>query len=473
MSMSGTGPVQLSPVVIRGGTVVNAADCREATVVAQGGRITAMLAPDAPLPDLGQSVRVIDADGCRVLPGGVDPHVHVATSLGEYQTADGHAEASIAALVGGTTTMVDFAIPDDGLTPLEAADERIGLSASARCPVVLHGCVTQAFSGDVAAQLAGMVERGIRSVKVFTTYRDAFMATQDQIFQVLSGMRDAGGLTYVHAEWDPMVFRLQADHEASHRAVAAEHHVMRPVDVEVVAVRQVLTVAEALGAPVYFVHLSSPLSLAEVHAARARGLHAYAETCPHYLLLTDEKYRSAAGPEFLCCPPLREKGVTAQLMESAGAGRIDAIGSDHCCFTREQKYRREDVRQAPFGLPGVETRMPLMIDELAIRRSVPWPQVVDMLCATPARLNGVYPRKGIIAVGSDADIMIIDPERNRRSLRSRDLHMPTDIEPYADHEPVAWPLWVICGGRVVVDDGTFTDPGPGPGYLASDAVGPW
>ena len=240
-----------------------------------------------------------------------------------------------------------------------------------------------------------------------------------------------------------------------------------------VAVRQVLTVAEALGAPVYFVHLSSPLSLAEVHAARARGLHAYAETCPHYLLLTDEKYRSAAGPEFLCCPPLREKAVTAQLMESAGAGRIDAIGSDHCCFTREQKYRREDVRQAPFGLPGVETRMPLMIDELRCAQVRPVAAGRGhVVCHTgPAQRD--LPRKGTIAVGSDADIMIIDPERNRRSLHSRDLHMPTDIEPYADHEPVAWPLWVISGGRVVVDDGTFADPGPGPGYLASDAVGPW
>jgi dihydropyrimidinase len=473
MSTPDAGPAQLPAVVIKGGTVVNAADCRDATVVAQDGQITAILAPDAPLPDLGQETKIIDAAGCQVLPGGVDPHVHVATSLGEYQTADGHADASIAALVGGTTTMVDFAIPDGGLSPLEAVDGRIRLAASARCHVVLHGCVTQAFSGDVAAQLAGMVERGIRTVKVFTTYRDAFMATDDQIFQVLCSMRDAGGLTYVHAEWDPLVFRLQADHEARHRSVSAEHHVMRPVDVEVVAVRQVLTVAEALGAPVYFVHLSSPLSLADVRAARGRGLHAYAETCPHYLLLTDEKYRSPAGPEYLCCPPLRGKAVTAQLMESAGAGQIDTIGSDHCCFTREQKYRRQDVRQAPFGLPGVETRMPLMIDELAVRRSVPWPQVVGMLCATPARLNGIYPRKGTIAVGSDADIVIIDPQRNRRSLRSSDMHMPTDIEPYADHEPVAWPLWVISSGRVVVNDGTFADPGPGPGYLASDAVGPW
>src|SRR5262249_27665701 len=154
------------------------------------------------------SARVIDARGCFVLPGGVDPHVHVATSLGEYRTADGHAEASMAALVGGTTTIVDFAIPDDGMTPLEAADERIRLSAQARCAVVVHGCITQGFSGDLGPHLAGLVERGIRSVKVFTTYRDAFMATDDQIFGVLAGMRDAGGLTYVHAEWDPLVFSL-------------------------------------------------------------------------------------------------------------------------------------------------------------------------------------------------------------------------------------------------------------------------
>lgn len=378
----------------------------------------------------------------------------------------------MAALVGGTTTMVDFAIPGDGMTPLEAADERIRLSAESRCPVVLHGCVTQAFTGDVGAQLAGLVERGIRSVKVFTTYRDGFMATDDQVFQVLSGMRDAHGLTYVHAEWDPLVFSLQAAHEACGRAVSAEHHAMRPAEVEIVAVRQVLTVAEALGAPVYFVHLSTPESVADVRAARGRGVRAYAETCPHYLLLTDEAYRSEAGPEFLCCPPLRAQDIRSALMEAVQAGHVDAIGSDHCCFTREQKYRHPDVRLAPFGLPGVETRFPLMIDELAVRRSVPWPRVVDMLCTTPARLNGIYPQKGTIAAGSDADIVIIDPRRNKRPLRGSDLHMLTDIQPYADHEAVAWPLWVISGGRVVVNEGAFTDPGPGPGYLASGAIVP-
>ena len=464
---------QAALIVIRGGTVVNATDSRQATVVIDGGRVTAVASPDAPLPDLGRPARTVDAQGCYVLPGGVDPHVHVATSLGEYRTADGHAEASVAALVGGTTTIVDFAIPDGDLSPLEAVDERIRLSAQARCSVALHGCVTQAFSGDLREQLAGMVERGIRSVKLFTTYRDAFMATEDQIFQVASFMRDAHGITYVHAEWDPLVFSLQADHEARHHAVAAEHHVMRPVTVETVAVRQVLTVAEALGAPVYFVHLSTAESLADVRAARARGLRAYAETCPHYLLLTDERYRSAAGPEFLCCPPLRDQAVRSRLMAAAVAGQIDTIGSDHCCFTREQKYRHSDVRQAPFGLPGVETRLPLMIDELVLRRSVPWPRLVDMLSTTPARLNGIYPAKGTIAPGSDADIVIIDPDRNRRGLHGRDLNMATDIEPYADHQPVAWPLWVISGGRVVVEDGKFADPGPGPGYLASQPVGPW
>jgi dihydropyrimidinase len=310
-------------------------------------------------------------------------------------------------------------------------------------------------------------------VKVFTTYRDAFMATEDQVFAVLAGMRDAQGLTYVHAEWDPLVFSLQAEHAARDRVASAEHHIMRPTAVEVVAVRQVLTVAEALAAPVYFVHLSTPESVADVRAARGRGMRAYAETCPHYLLLTDETYRSASGPEFLCCPPLRSRQVSSALMESVREGRIDAIGSDHCCFTREQKYRHADVRQAPFGLPGVETRIPLMIDELAVRRSVPWPRVVDMLSTTPARLNGVYPQKGAIAAGSDADIVIIDPRRNKHSLRGGDLHMHTDIEPYAGHEPAAWPLWVISGGRVVVDEGTFTDPGPGRGYLPSGAILPW
>ncbi len=469
---SGSGN-HASPIVIQGGTVVNATDARQATVVIDGGRVTAVMAPDTPIPALGRPPRMIDARGCYVLPGGVDPHVHVATSLGEYRTADGHMEASIAALAGGTTTIIDFAIPDGELSPLQAVDERIRLAAEARCSVALHACVTQAFSGDLRQQLAGMVERGIRSVKLFTTYRDAFMATDDQVFQVASFMRDAQGITYVHAEWDPLVFSLQAAYEARHQVVAAEHHQMRPVAVETVAVRQVLTVAKALGAPVYFVHLSTAESLADVRAARARGLRVYAETCPHYLLLTDETYRSAAGPEFVCCPPLRDQAVRSQLIEAAVTGGIDTIGSDHCCFTREQKYRHSDVRQAPFGLPGVETRLPLMIDELVLRRSVPWSQLVGMVSTTPARLNGIYPAKGTIAPGSDADIVIIDPDRNRRGLHGRDLHMTTDIEPYAEHQPVAWPLWVICSGRIAVEDGTFADPGPGPGFLPSHQVGPW
>jgi len=459
-----------SLLFIRDGVVVTATDALPATVVVEDGRVRALQAPSADLPDESDA-RTIDASGCYVLPGGVDPHVHVATSLGEYTTADGYAEASLAALAGGTTTLVDFAISDGRLSPREEAERRIQGAAGARCSVALHGCVTQAFPGDVSGELSALRDLGIYTVKLFTTYRDAFMATPDQMYAVLSWLRDEAGLTYVHAEWDPMVHHLLVDRQRSGRAVPAEHPSVRPPESEVVAVRHVLAMAEELHAPVYFVHLSTPRALRDVREARTRGASAYAETCTHYLTLTEAAYAQPSGAEFVCCPPLRDAETVAQLVAATNMGEVDAIGSDHCCFTQEQKYRHaDDLAQMPYGLPGIEARLPVILDELVVRGKLSWSRAVDLLSATPARLNGLYPRKGTIAPGSDADIVIIDPRRNHRSLTVADLHMPTDVAPYAEHQPVAWPLWVIVGGKVAVEEGRLSDPGPGMGYMPGNHI---
>lgn len=459
------------PLAILGGTVVTASEAVPASVLVRDGVVAAILKAGTPLPSIEPAPRVLDATGCYVIPGGVDPHVHVATNLGEYQTADDYQQASIAALIGGTTTLVDFAIPDPGASPLDSADQRIAQAASARCRVALHGCVTSTASGGLDDQLAGFIDRGIRSVKLFTTYHDSFMATDHQILSVLSSLRDSGGLTYVHAEWDPLVSRLQSAAQAGSGAGASKLHRMRPVEAELVAVRQVLAAAEALGAPVYFVHLSVPDAVCQLSAARARGVAAFAETCPHYLFLSDAEYETDHAADVVCCPPLRDQALQSSLLQVVADEQVDAIGSDHCCFTREQKRRHaDDVQQMPYGLPGVEVRVPLTIHELVVGGLVPWSRAVDLLATMPARLNGIFPKKGTIAVGSDADIVVLDPNRNRHGLTAPDLHMPTDVAPYAAHDPIAWPLWVIAEGVMVVDEGRFQDPGPGAGFLPSGPI---
>ena len=452
--MTPNEPADVVDLVVRGGTVVNRDASTAATVVVDGGRVVALLAPDAAVP---QARRVVDASGLLVLPGGVDPHCHIGQRLGEYAALDDYEQAGRAALWGGTTTMIDFAIPDPGQSPLEAVRARLELTTISPCDSALHGCVVS-WDDDTAEELAAMAGLGVRTVKMFTTYRDVVMAGPDTILEVMRALKGLGGLAYVHAESDHVI--VDAQRSASHVDHVGSEHMAetRPELAEATAVAQVLATAEHVGTPVYFVHQTIPEAVDLVRAARRRGHLAYSETCPHYLALTDEVYAGEHPERFVCCPPIRDAKTVGALRSRALVGDIDTLGSDHCCYSTGQKLEHhDDVRRMPNGLPGVETRLPVTYTTLVLDGGMSVEHFVGLFAANPARLNGLA-RKGVVRVGADADLVLIDPAA-RREARSADLHMATDYTPYEGALLGGWPEVVVSRGRVVVDADGFHDPG--------------
>lgn len=457
-------------LIISGGTVVNADGRRPATVVVGDGRVTALLEPGTTPPG-SEHATVIDATGKLVLPGGVDPHCHVATALGEFTTIDDYRLTSTAALYGGTTTIVDFAIPDDDQTPVDAVVRRGELAQQARCSVALHACV-RTWTDDTAHQLRVLAKDGVSTVKLFTTYRDLMMVGPDEILAVMRTMNEVGGLTYVHAESNHLIEDTQARQAAAGRIGSADHAASRPQITERAAVAEVLTIAEATGAAVYFVHQTTPEVVDMVSAARIRGVRAFSETCTHYLTLDSTAYDTEHPEWYVCCPPLRAPETVEGLRVRALSGGIQTIGSDHCCFHGSDKARAgHDVRAMPYGMPGVESRLPVIYSEFVHGRGLPVERFVDLTATTPARLNGIADRKGRIAVGLDADIVVWDADV-RRTMSTDTVHMGVDYEPYQGREIRGWPRDVITAGRIALRDGRFTDPGPTGPRLTANPVFP-
>lgn len=452
-------------LVVHGGTVVNAGGSAAATVVVTGGRVVAVQDPSLPFPPHD---RAVDAGGGLVLPGGVDPHCHIGQRLGAYAQLDDYESAGVAALWGGTTTVIDFAIPDPGQRPVDAVRERRGLAAVSRCDTALHGCVIT-WDDTSADQIAEMAELGVRTIKMFTTYAGVVMAGPDTVLEVLRTLHARGGIAYVHAEANHVIEDAQVLAAAAQEAAARHMPRTRPEIAESSAVAQVLATAEHVGAPVYFVHQTTAEAVDMVRAARRRGVRAYTETCPHYLYLDERTYSGEHPERYVCCPPLRAAQTVGALRARALVGDIDTLGSDHCCYSTEQKSEHShDVRIMPNGLPGVETRLPVTFTQLVVEGGMPVERFVGMFATNPARLNGLT-HKGVVAAGADADLVVLDPAR-RRPAAVADLHMATDYTPYEGEELAGWPSVVVSGGRVVVDADGFHDPGPVGRALHSDPM---
>ena len=444
--MSGT---QLAVV---GGTVVNDDWHGAATVLIADGRVTRLAAPGDPVPTGAQ---VVDATGRLVMPGGVDPHTHIDMALGDFTTRDGYREATTAAVWGGTTTVVDFAIPMPGQRPLDAVKARREAAAEGVCDAALHGCVVE-WDDSVPDQLREMAALGVRTVKLFTTYRDVVMADPGTVVEVMRTLRELGGLAYVHAEANHLVEVDQRRAEEAGHIHASGHATTRSELAEVTAVNEVLASARSVGAPVYFVHQTTPGAIDAVRRARSAGVAAYTETCPHYLSLDDGQYAEPSPELYVCCPPLRARETVEGVAARALAREIDTVGSDHCCYDRSQKQLElSDVRLMPNGMPGVETRLAVVFTELVEQRGLPLERFVALTAANPARLNGIFPQKGVIAPGSDADVILVDPGE-RRTVSAGSLHMATDYSPYEGRELAGWASTVIVGGRVLVDEGRFS-----------------
>jgi len=438
-------------LVIRGGTVVNAGWRATADVAVSDGRISALLAPGAVSSIDTSGATVIDAQGSLVLPGGVDPHCHVGFTSGAFTSRDDYQQATTAAICGGTTTIVDFAIPRPGEVPAEVAYAQRAKATHGLCDSALHACVVD-WDDTVPAQLDGLAADGIVTVKLFTTYRGETMANADTLLRVMQHLRGLGGMAYVHCEANHIIEDAQCRRASSGHISAEYHHTTRPELAEASSVAEVLAIAESVDAPVYLVHQSTPEAVDLVGGARRRGVEAFAEAVVHHLVLDDSAYATEHPEQFVCCPPLRAAETVRGLQSRLLSGHISTIGSDHCCYdTRQKQAARDDVRAMPNGLPGVETRMPILFSEFVTNRGLPVERFVELTATSPARLNGIYPQKGAILPGSDADLAIWDPSLTR-VVRASSLHMATDYTPYQDRVVTGWPTTVTVRGRVVMNE---------------------
>ncbi len=441
--------ISSATLLIKGGTLVTPEGVVEADLLAQGERIKA-IGRDLPVAD---DTLVVDATGCYVLPGVIDAHTHVALNTGIYRTPDDWFAGSRAAACGGVTTVVDFATQFPGQTLREAVEARLAEARDAVIDYAFHVMVTDLGPGR-KGELADLIELGAPSVKLYTTYRPNYYADDATILRLMETCADLGLLPLVHCENDALVTAQTEALVAAGETGWRYHGLARPALAEQEAVQRVLLLAEAAGCPVHIVHCSTARSVALVAEARDNGQEVTCETCPQYLLLDNTVY---AGPEpwrTILQPPLRDPDEPDRLWTLVGAGAVDQIATDHCDYTVEQKMAQDDFTQTPGGLPGVETLLPLMVTYGVADGCLALPQLAALLSTNPARIWGLWPRKGALLPGSDADVVVYDPAPEGE-IRADDLHYVAGYTPYEGMRVQGRVKATISRGRVIYREGQF------------------
>lgn len=440
-------------VLVRNGRVVTASDSYEADVFVDGGRV-ALVGQGLSLP----ADRVLDASGCLVLPGGIDVHTHLDMPAGELTSADDFETGTRAAAFGGTTTVVDFATPEPGESLLSALETwRRKAEGKAAIDYGFHMAVRE-VGESTPGEMARLVrDEGVTSFKLYLAYPGVLQVDDAAFFRALLAAREGGALTLVHAEnggvIDVLVRRALARSETAPRY----HALTRPPEAEAEATARAIALAAMAGAPLYVVHLSCAAALAHVTAARDRGLPVLAETCPQYLFLSIADYDRPGfeGARYVISPPLRQPADQEALWRGLAGGDLQVVATDHCPFTLADKERgRLDFSRIPNGAPGIETRMMLLWDGGVRAGRIDAQRFVELTAAGPARVFGLWPRKGTLAVGADADLVIWDPERETR-LSAATLHMRVDYSPYEGRIVRGGPRVVMSRGEVIVDHGEW------------------
>ena len=448
-------------LVIRGGTVVTAADVVRADVGIRDGRVVAVA------DRLTGGDASLDAGGRLVMPGGVDAHCHLdqaqapgLASAGAVM-ADGFRTGSISAAFGGTTTIVPFCVQHRGQSLTAAvADYHRRADGQAVIDYAFHLIVSDPTPAVLGQELPALIRRGHTSLKVYMTY-EALHLSDRQILDVFATARQERAIVLIHAENHEILTWLAEKLEAAGRTTPKEHAASRPLAVEREATHRAVTLAEVAGVPLVVVHISGADPLEEVRRARARGLTVIAETCPQYLLLTadDLDMPDMEGAKAMCSPPPRDLAAQASLWRGIEDGTFDIVNSDHAPYRFDAEGKLRAGPAAPFrkvanGVPGLETRLPLLFSEGVVKGRIDLPRFVALTATNNAKLYGLHPRKGTIAVGADADIAIWDPEK-RVTIRNAALHHNVDYTPFEGLEVQGWPETVLSRGEIVVADGAL------------------
>lgn len=441
-------------LLIRNAIVVTADGEQPADVAIAGERIAAC-APQIAAP----AHTTIDAAGCYLFPGFIDPHVHISLPIGnDLVSSDDFASGAIAAACGGVTCIIDFTVQARGVPLAQAVEERRAQAdGKVAIDYGLHLTVMDAEESTLA-DLRRLAAAGYPSAKVYMTY-PALMVRDDAFLRILGAAGQSGALTLVHAENHDIIGFRTAALLAAGQTAPRYHAESRPPWVEGEATGRAIALARAAGAPLYVVHVSCADALAPIVLARRAGLPVYGETCPHYLLLSDDEYnrQGFGGAKYVMTPPLRPAANQQPLWDALASADLDVVATDHCpwYFDTQKIQGLERFDRIPGGVAGVETRAALLFSAGVASGRLSPSRFADVMSSAPARLFGLYPRKGAIAVGSDADLVIFDP-RQSGVIRHDELHQRVDYSIFEGWPVAGRPIMTISRGQIVARAGRFT-----------------
>jgi len=435
--------------VLRSGTVITATDIYRADVGIEGSRI-AMIGQEL------QGDQVLDVDGKYIFPGGVDPHTHLELDFMDTVSSDDFYTGTVAAACGGTTTIIDYAEQTAGGTLRQALDTwRAKADPKVVIDYGLHVSVTDVRE-DVLTEMEDMVTAGVSSFKCYLAYPERLR--DDELLRVFIKARETGTLVNVHCENGWLVDWTTSQLLSEGNTGPRWHPRSRPAAYEEEATQRAVTLASIAQAPLYVVHLTCLGALNAARRARDAGQQVLVETCPQYLLLDVSSYDEPGfdGAKYVLSPPLREAENLDALWRGIAAGDVDTMGTDHCPFNLvgQKDQGRNDFTKIPNGMPGVETRVPLLYHEGVNRGRISLNRFVELVATNPARSFGLFPQKGTIAVGSDADLVVWDPEKEM-ALTLDNLHMNVDYSPYEQTTVRGYPELVLSRGKVIVQDNQF------------------
>ena len=441
--------------IIRGGLVATASDTFACDVGIREGRIVALG------QDLGAAEEVVDASGKLILPGGIDSHVHFAQPSGpDIIMADDFESGTRSAAFGGSTTVLPFCLQVKGQS-MRRAVEMYRAEAEGNCyvDVSFHLIVTDPTPQVLGQELPALIQDGYTSFKVFMTYEDLALSDREML-EVMAVARETGALVMVHAENYDAIRFLTDRLERLGQTAPRFHAASRPIAVEREATHRAISLAELVDVPVMIVHVSNRESMEEIRRAQMKGLKVYGETCPQYLVLTERDLDglNMEGAKYVCSPPPRDRASQEACWEGLQQGVFSVFSSDHCPFRYNDPHgklapkARTSFRWVPNGIPGIATRLPILFSEGVVKRRIDLNRFVALTSTNHAKTYGLYPRKGTIAVGADADIAMWDPERKVKITHDL-LHDGSDYTPYEGLEVTGWPVLTMLRGRVVVREG--------------------
>jgi dihydropyrimidinase len=441
--------------IIRGGTIATASDTFSCDIGIRDGRIAALG------HDLGTAAEMIDASGRLVLPGGIDSHVHISQPSGpDVVMADDFESATRSAAFGGNTTILPFCLQEKGQSLRQALKDYHTL-AEGNCHIdtAFHLIISDPTEQVLGQELPGLVADGYTSFKVFMTYEGLALADRE-ILEVMSVARETGALVMVHAENYDAIRFLTDRLELAGKTTPRYHATSRPIVVEREATHRAISLAELIDVSVMIVHVSNRESMEEIRRAQAKGLSVFGETCPQYLMLTEKDLDglNMEGAKYVCSPPPRDAASQAACWEGIQTGVFSIFSSDHCPFRyNDPKGKltskgRTSFRWVPNGIPGVATRLPILFSEGVVKGRIDLNRFVALTSTNHAKTYGLYPRKGTIAVGSDADIAIWDPKK-KVTLTHALLKDGSDYTPYEGLDVTGWPELTMVRGQPIVRDG--------------------